>query len=204
RAAARATPPARPRGAKPMERGFGSSIGGPSPGDRQVFRHLRNPRPPDRSSARLPHRRRATLAIRPPRRAPAGCVDAGSGEGDREGIDWDEPKSRCKPQLDNHNIQEIRLLVRHVISVWPFTWGRGPMIRLTLKAKHDHLKKVATTRDPVKALSEFVWNALDADATSVSVDLVRNVLGGLESFIIRDNGTGISRTRAEHDFESLG
>jgi DNA mismatch repair ATPase MutL len=63
---------------------------------------------------------------------------------------------------------------------------------------------VASTRDYVKALAEFVWNALDADATTVSVELVRNALGGLESIVIRDSGTGISKARAEHDFESLG
>jgi hypothetical protein len=28
----------------------------------------------------------------------------------------------------------------------------------------------------VKALAEFVWNALDADATKVSVNLIRNAL----------------------------
>jgi hypothetical protein len=78
------------------------------------------------------------------------------------------------------------------------------MTVLTLKAKHDHLQKVASTRDYIKAISEFVWNALDGDATKISVDFGRTALGGLESIIIRDNGTGISRVRAEHDFESLG
>jgi hypothetical protein len=78
------------------------------------------------------------------------------------------------------------------------------MVELTLKAKHDHLQKVASTRDYIKAISEFVWNALDADATVVSVDLVQNKLGGLESIVVRDNGTGITKARAEHDFESLG
>src|ERR1700733_1548688 len=78
------------------------------------------------------------------------------------------------------------------------------MIVLTLKAKHDHLQKVASTRDYVKAISEFVWNALDADAKRTSVEFERNALGGLESIIIRDNGTGISKDRAAHDFESLG
>jgi hypothetical protein len=78
------------------------------------------------------------------------------------------------------------------------------MTILTLKAKHDHLQKVASTRDPVKALAEFVWNALDADATQVSVEFARNALGGIESILIRDNGTGISKARADHDFESLG
>jgi DNA mismatch repair ATPase MutL len=75
---------------------------------------------------------------------------------------------------------------------------------LTLKAKHDHLAKVASTRDLIKAISEFVWNALDADATNTSVELVRNKLDGIEGILIRDNGTGISAQRAEHDFESLG
>ena len=78
------------------------------------------------------------------------------------------------------------------------------MTILTLKAKDDYLQKVASTRDHIKALAEFVWNALDADATSVAVEFNRNALGGLEGVRIRDNGTGISKARAEHDFESLG
>jgi hypothetical protein len=78
------------------------------------------------------------------------------------------------------------------------------MTILTLKAKQDHLQKVASTRDYIKALAEFVWNALDADATRVSVEFVRNGLGGLEAVVIRDNGTGISKSRALHDFESVG
>src|SRR5436190_1125569 len=78
------------------------------------------------------------------------------------------------------------------------------MVVLTLKAKHDHLLKVAAMRDPIKAISEFVWNALDADATEVTVDLLRNALGGLEGIVIRDNGNGITRARAVHDFESVG
>lgn len=78
------------------------------------------------------------------------------------------------------------------------------MVVLTLKAKHDHLQKVASTRDYVKAIAEFVWNALDADSNLTSVEFARNALGGLEGIIIRDNGSGISKARAEHDFESLG
>jgi Histidine kinase-, DNA gyrase B-, and HSP90-like ATPase len=78
------------------------------------------------------------------------------------------------------------------------------MTQLTLKAKNDYLQKVASTRDFVKAIAEFVWNALDADATQVSVELIKNALGGLEKLVIRDNGSGISHKRAAHDFESLG
>jgi hypothetical protein len=78
------------------------------------------------------------------------------------------------------------------------------MTILELKAQHDALQKIATTRDPVKALAEFVWNALDADAAEVSVELDRNVLGGVEAIVIRDNGNGITRDRALADFENLG
>ena len=78
------------------------------------------------------------------------------------------------------------------------------MTVLTLKAKNDYLQKVASTRDFVKAIAEFVWNSLDADSTEVFVDFIKNALGGIESIVIRDNGTGITSTRAAHDFESLG
>jgi hypothetical protein len=78
------------------------------------------------------------------------------------------------------------------------------MTTLTLKAKQDLLQRVGTTRDPIRAIAEFVWNALDADASNVQVDLVRNALGGLEAIRIVDDGTGIARDRAEHDFESVG
>lgn len=78
------------------------------------------------------------------------------------------------------------------------------MTVLELKAQHDALQKIASTRDPVKALAEFVWNALDADAKDVNVELERNVLGGLNAITIRDDGEGISREHALSDFENLG
>ena len=78
------------------------------------------------------------------------------------------------------------------------------MTKLKLMAKQDHLEKVAKTNDPIKALSEFVWNALDADATVVSVDLIKNPLGGIQEIQIIDNGSGISPERAHQDFGSLG
>lgn len=78
------------------------------------------------------------------------------------------------------------------------------MAELTLKATHDHLVKIATTKDPIKAISEFVWNALDADADEVFVDFNTNAFGGIEAIIIRDNGEGITRQRAQTSFENLG
>ncbi|MCW5693832.1 MAG: ATP-binding protein [Pseudolabrys sp.] len=78
------------------------------------------------------------------------------------------------------------------------------MTVLSLTAKQDHLERVAKTRDPIKALSEFVWNALDANATHVSVDLLPNKLGGIDAIQIRDDGIGIAYERAQSDFSNLG
>lgn len=82
--------------------------------------------------------------------------------------------------------------------------GEGLMTTLELKAQHDALQKIATVRDPIKAIAEFVWNALDADATKVGVELRRNAMGGLDEIAIRDNGVGITRSHALADFENLG
>jgi Histidine kinase-, DNA gyrase B-, and HSP90-like ATPase len=78
------------------------------------------------------------------------------------------------------------------------------MTTLSLIAKQDYLEKVARTRDPIRAISEFVWNALDADATSISVEFAMNVLGGIQEIVIRDNGVGINHTQASRDFGRLG
>ena len=78
------------------------------------------------------------------------------------------------------------------------------MVVLTLKAKNDHLQRVASTRDSIKAIAEYVWNALDADATEISVDLDRTSLGGIVAIVIRDNGSGISQSRAEHELRKSG
>lgn len=78
------------------------------------------------------------------------------------------------------------------------------MTVLSIHAKQDYLEKVAKTRDPIRAISEFIWNALDADATVVKVEFVQNPLGGIQDIIIQDNGTGISRTSVERDFGNLG
>lgn len=75
---------------------------------------------------------------------------------------------------------------------------------LQLQAKQDHLEKIAASRDPVKAVAEFVWNALDADAETVRLRFLRNALGGLEAVIIEDDGTGISEVRAKSSFRDLG
>jgi hypothetical protein len=82
--------------------------------------------------------------------------------------------------------------------------SEGQVQTLQTKAGNDHLVKVASVRDPIRALAEFIWNAVDADATKVDVTLEANPLGGLSAVVIVDNGTGISLERASNSFASLG
>ncbi|MGE4302747.1 MAG: ATP-binding protein [Novosphingobium sp.] len=78
------------------------------------------------------------------------------------------------------------------------------MTTLSLQARQDFLEKDARVSDPLKGIAEFVWNALDADAGTVQVELVKNDLGGITAIRIVDDGHGISRERADHDFANLG
>lgn len=84
--------------------------------------------------------------------------------------------------------------------------ARGGLVvtTLSLHAKQDFLERGASTRDPIRALGELVWNALDADATKTEVLFDKNELGGLIAIRIVDNGSGISTERAEYDFGNLG
>lgn len=78
------------------------------------------------------------------------------------------------------------------------------MTTLNLHAKQDFLERQAATRDPIRAIAELVWNALDADATKIEVILNRNDLGGLDAIRVIDNGHGIAADSALHDFGNLG
>lgn len=66
----------------------------------------------------------------------------------------------------------------------------------------DYLDKVSKS-SALQAIAELVWNALDADANNVYVDLVDSDLG-LSHIFIRDDGDGIPYENAEKLFSSLG
>lgn len=78
------------------------------------------------------------------------------------------------------------------------------MTTLNLQARQDHLERDAQVRDPVKGIAEFIWNSLDADANEVRVELLKNELGGITAIRIVDDGHGITKGRADHDFGNLG
>jgi hypothetical protein len=79
-----------------------------------------------------------------------------------------------------------------------------PVKHVTVKVQNDYLARMASVSRPVLALAELIWNGLDADASTVRVELVHNLLGGLGRISVADDGTGISYAEAEHAFESLG
>ena len=54
------------------------------------------------------------------------------------------------------------------------------------------------------AIAELIWNALDAEATEVTVDFALNELDGLEGIRITDNGTGLHYDDGILVFQSLG
>lgn len=75
---------------------------------------------------------------------------------------------------------------------------------IVVTVQDDHVHELAKARNPVNAIAELIWNALDADANAVSVKLKRNMLGGIESIVIADNGHGIPFQKVDELFGSLG
>lgn len=73
----------------------------------------------------------------------------------------------------------------------------------SVEVEPDFIEK-QTRAHPVAAVSEQVWNSLDADATDVRVVTEDDGLGGLSKIIVQDNGTGIPYLDAPVAFRSLG
>lgn len=60
-------------------------------------------------------------------------------------------------------------------------------VKLTTEGIKKHLESVI----PSQALTEYIWNSLDAGATSVDVNFEKNTMDGIESIKVADNGIGI-------------
>ena len=78
------------------------------------------------------------------------------------------------------------------------------MIIGELKVEQDHVEGLATIRNPVVGVEELIWNALDADASTVSVATGTNELGGLSTITVSDDGFGICFDDCSRAFGSLG
>ncbi|GIF01557.1 ATP-binding protein [Paractinoplanes rishiriensis] len=78
------------------------------------------------------------------------------------------------------------------------------MRRVHLEAAEDHVERLAQVNNPIGAVKELIWNALDAEATHVEVTLTCNDFGGVESVTIVDNGSGITPEACVAAFERIG
>jgi hypothetical protein len=77
-----------------------------------------------------------------------------------------------------------------------------PETHFKVKVESDHIRKL-TTAKPIPALAELIWNAGDADATRVNVEIDKNDLG-MRAITVRDNGHGIPHGDIEQLFGKLG
>jgi hypothetical protein len=83
-------------------------------------------------------------------------------------------------------------------------WDSDRVRKVHIEAKPDHLLRLARLKDPVGAVTEMIWNALDAEACQISVDIDINELGGVESVSVTDNGHGMPNASCGGFFGGLG
>ena len=75
---------------------------------------------------------------------------------------------------------------------------------LKVEVESDFLSKISNASSYI-AISELIWNALDADANKVTVKLNEDTLyGGLTNIEITDDGFGITDKIADKHFSKLG
>lgn len=70
-------------------------------------------------------------------------------------------------------------------------------------AKADYIASLSHA-SPIAAIEELVWNALDADAHEVKIDVIQNSLGAVDAVRISDDGVGIDIDRIDSTFGGLG
>jgi hypothetical protein len=76
------------------------------------------------------------------------------------------------------------------------------MQTISVTVDPKHFERLAA--NPARALSELIWNSLDADAHKIDVVFVRTVLGGIDSLRIVDDGQGMTEKDVVEDFGRLG
>lgn len=75
---------------------------------------------------------------------------------------------------------------------------------LPLSAGSDLVTRLARERDPVRAVVELVWNAIDAEAGAVRITLARSDMDAIESVAVEDDGHGISSDEVQATFGRIG
>jgi hypothetical protein len=79
-----------------------------------------------------------------------------------------------------------------------------PVSKIPVHVEADHLGRLGTIGRPALALAELIWNSLDADASTVRVEIDRNLIGGIDAIRVVDDGVGMSREQVTDYFGKLG
>ncbi len=74
---------------------------------------------------------------------------------------------------------------------------------IDLGVERDHIESL-TRASGVTAISELIWNSLDADSSIINIDYVKGNISNFESIEIQDNGHGLEYSKAEVVFAKLG
>ena len=64
-----------------------------------------------------------------------------------------------------------------------------------VRVEGDHIKKLASAK-PFQAVAELIWNAADADATRIDLEVDADDIA-MRSVTVRDNGHGIPHLDVE-------
>lgn len=74
---------------------------------------------------------------------------------------------------------------------------------LLITVEQDHIESL-TRASGINAISELIWNSLDADSTEIRINYKKNALGKYEELTIEDNGHAINYSDAEDVFKKIG
>jgi hypothetical protein len=74
---------------------------------------------------------------------------------------------------------------------------------IDLGVEKDHIESL-TRASGSTAISELIWNSLDADATLINIEYSKNALGRIDQITVSDNGRALDYTKAQDVFGRLG
>lgn len=70
-----------------------------------------------------------------------------------------------------------------------------------IKITTGGVKQSLSNYNYLKAICEYIWNGFDADASMIEINTKENSLNRINTIIIKDNGTGISKKTLNRTFQ---
>jgi hypothetical protein len=76
--------------------------------------------------------------------------------------------------------------------------------RFVVQVDVDQFDRLARPTQPLAGIAELIWNALDAEAETITVSISRTDLDAVEMVQVTDDGHGMTHDDATRDFRKLG